>query len=258
MIFESHAHYDDKKFDKDRDELLLSLKDHNVGTVINIGADLAGLRRSVVLSKKYDFMYAAVGIHPSEIDEISEDVIDEMIEDAKLPKTVAIGEIGLDYYWEKTPEGRQKQKLWFKRQLEVSYDVDLPVVIHSRDAAKDTFDILKEEASKGLRAVIHCYSNSPEMADEYKKMGYFFGIGGVVTYKNAQSLKESVRRIPIEQILLETDSPYLTPEPHRGKRNDSTYLPLVVKEIARLKGISEQEVIDITEANAKRLFTKVV
>lgn len=257
MIFESHAHYDDKRFDKDRDEILSSLSKHNIGTVINVAADLVGLRRSVELARDYDFVYAAVGIHPSEIADLNEEVLQEIKEDASDEKVVAIGEIGLDYHWEKTKEGRQKQKEWFLRQLEVAKEVDLPVIIHSREAAGDTFDILKPYAKEKNDIVIHCYSGSADMAKEYVKMGLYIGVGGVVTYKNAKALKETVMQIPLEYILLETDCPYLTPEPFRGKRNDSTYLAYVIKEIAKLKEITEVEVIEATQENARRLFTKV-
>lgn len=257
MIFESHAHYDDKRFDDDRDRLLSSMPDHNIGTIINVGSNLDGLRQSVELSEKYNFVYAAVGIHPSDIDDLNEDVMAEMEAFAKSPKVVAIGEIGLDYYWEKDKDRRKTQKSWFERQLELARKVELPVIIHSRDAAKDTFDVLKIAAGMGTKAVVHCYSGSPEMAEDYVKLGFYLGVGGVVTFDNAKNLKETVERIPLGNILVETDSPYLTPSPFRGKRNDSTYLPYVIKEIAKIKNVTEDEVIEVTEKNGKKLFTKI-
>lgn len=257
MIFESHAHYDDKRFDDDRDRLLSSMPDHNIGTIINVGSDIDGLRQSVELSEKYSFIYAAVGIHPSDIDDLNEAVMLEIEELAKRPKTVAIGEIGLDYYWEKDKDRRQAQKAWFEKQLNLAKRAGLPVIIHSRDAARDTFDILKNAAGEGIKAVVHCYSGSPEMAEDYVRMGFYLGVGGVVTFDNAKALKETVERVPIENILIETDSPYLTPSPFRGQRNDSTFLPYVIKEISKIKNITEDEVIEVTEKNAKKLFKKV-
>ena len=201
------------------------------------------------MSEQYPFIYAAVGVHPSDTEELNEEKMVWLKEVSKKEKVVAIGEIGLDYYW---PEpDREIQKKWFIRQMELAQEVNLPVIIHSRDAAQDTIEILKQFPANG---VIHCYSYTKESAKEFLKIGYYFGIGGVLTFKNAKKLKEAVMEIPMDRILLETDSPYLAPEPNRGKRNSSLNIPYVVKELAQLKGITEEEVINITTENTKRLF----
>lgn len=253
-MFETHAHFDDEKFDVDREELLASLPANNIDYVVNVGASIETTKKTIELSKKYDFIYAAVGVHPSDISDLNEDTFFWLREQTKYEKTVAVGEIGLDYYWDKEPEVQKNQRYWFKRQLELAREVNLPVIIHSRDAAKDTLDIMSEMKAGEIGGVVHCFSYSKEMALEYVKMGMYIGVGGVVTFKNAKKLKEAVEAIPMESILLETDCPYLTPEPNRGKRNSSLYLPYVVKEIANIKGISEEEVINITTQNAKKMY----
>ena len=257
MIFETHAHYDDGRFDEDREQLLNSLKEAGVGPVINIGASLESTKQTMELAETYDFVYAAVGIHPSEIHELNEESFAWITSLAHHPNTVAIGEIGLDYYWDKEEEVQANQRFWFKRQLQLAREVNLPVVIHSRDAGADTLAILKEENAQEIPGVIHCYSYSKEMALEFVKMGFYIGIGGVLTFKNARKLVETVEAIPMERILLETDCPYMAPEPYRGKRNSSLYLPYVVEKIAEIKGITTEEVERITWENATRLFTKV-
>lgn len=257
MIFESHAHYDDKQFDIDRDELFSSMQEHGIETVINVGATFQGCQDTVSLTKEYDFVYGAIGIHPSEISDLNEEVCDWLWEKSHLPKIVAIGEIGLDYYWEKEEKVRQKQKDWFRRQMEIAKEVELPVIIHSRDAAEDTLHLMKEIHAEQIPGVIHCFSYSLEMAEIYLDMGYHIGIGGVVTFKNAKKIKEVAAQIPLERMLLETDSPYLAPEPNRGKRNSSLNLPYVAEEIASLRGITTEEVYAVTRENARRLFGKV-
>lgn len=252
MIFDTHAHYDDEQFDKDRDELLASMQACGVEAVTNIGASLATSQNTIELTKKYPFVYGAIGVHPNEVDELNEDGIAWLKENSALPKIVAVGEIGLDYYWDEP--GREVQKKWFLRQLELAREVKLPVVIHSRDAAKDTLDIMKSFHAENLGGVIHCFSYTKEMAREYLNMGFYLGIGGVVTFKNAKKLKEVVEYMPMEQMVLETDCPYLSPVPNRGKRNSSLNLPYVVEEVARLKGISVDEVIEITNRNAKTMY----
>ncbi|MCR5641667.1 MAG: TatD family hydrolase [Lachnospiraceae bacterium] len=257
MIFETHAHYDDESFDEDRDVLLARLPQENIETVINVGATFAGAKASLELAHQYPYIYAAVGVHPSEIADLSEGTLEELQQMARDRKTVAIGEIGLDYYWDKEADVQEAQRMWFRRQLELARQVQLPVIIHSRDAAEDTFSMMKEAAGWGMEGVIHCYSYSAEMAREYVKLGYYIGVGGVVTFKNARKLKETVDQIPLEQILLETDSPYMTPEPFRGMRNDSTYIPYVIETIAKIKGITQDEVMVTTRENARRLFSRV-
>lgn len=252
MIFDTHAHYDDEQFDIDRDSLLLSMKENGIGTIVNIGANLASSETTLELAHKYDFIYAAVGVHPSDCTELSEDNFDRIRQMSADEKCVAIGEIGLDYYW---PEpDHELQKKWFIRQLDLARQVKLPVVIHSRDAAADTVQILKDNNAGDIGGVVHCFSYSKEVALECVKMGFYIGVGGVLTFKNGKKMKEVVSEIPIEKIILETDCPYLAPEPNRGKRNSSLNLPYVVKAMAEIKGISEQEVIDITEQNARSMY----
>lgn len=252
MIFETHAHYDDEKFDEDRAELLSSMQENGIGRIINVSANLESLENTRKLMEAYPFIYGAFGLHPDEVGDLNEDVMARMRELCRMEKAVAVGEIGLDYYWDK--ENHEKQEYWFRRQIALAREEKLPMIIHSREAAADTLRVMKEEKSEEIGGVIHCFSYSVEMAEEYLKMGFYLGIGGVVTFKNAKKIKEVVQMAPMERILLETDSPYLAPVPYRGKRNSSLYLPYVVQEIAELKGISEEEVIETTEKNAVRLF----
>lgn len=252
MIFDSHAHYDDKAFDSDREVLLTSLHEAGVGTVVNVGASLKGTADTVKLSEKYSFIYGAAGIHPDEVGELNEENFQWLAEQCRRKKIVAVGEIGLDYYWDK--QNHMLQKQWFIRQLRLAKELRLPVIIHSREASADTMEILKQEQAPELSAVIHCYSYSKEMAREYLKMGYYLGIGGVVTFQNAKKLKDVVQEMPIERMLLETDCPYLAPVPFRGRRNDSRYLSYVAEAVAKLKGITKEEVICRTEENARNFY----
>ena len=254
MIFESHAHYDDEAFDEDREELLESLKENGVGTIINVGASLDSCEKTVNLAEKYDYIYAAVGVHPSDVADLNEENFAWLEGLTKKDIVVAIGEIGLDYYWDKEKEIWENQKYWFKRQMELARKTNLPVIIHSRDAANDTMTLMKEIHAEEIRGVIHCYSYSKEMAKEFIKMGYYIGVGGVVTFKNAKKLAEAVKEIPLERILVETDCPYLAPEPFRGKRNDSGKLPYVIYKIAELKETTPEEVERVTRENAMKLF----
>ena len=253
MIFDSHAHYDDKQFGEDRHELLSSMGKNNVSNIVNVGASIDGCRRTLALAEEWDFIFAALGVHPSDVNDLNEESFSWLKQNLKHPKVVAVGEIGLDYYWEKEPEAQEKQRNWFCRQLELARETNLPVIIHSREAAADTMEIMKEHA-QGIPGVIHCYSYSKEMAREYVKMGYYIGVGGVVTFNNAKKLKETVEEISLEHIVIETDCPYLAPEPYRGKRNSSLYLPYIIEEIARLKGISPEEVEEVTFRNALNLY----
>ncbi len=252
MIFDTHAHYDDESFDEDREELLFSLKNKGVETVVNVGASVASTKKTFEIVKKYDFMYGAVGIHPEDVERLDESHMEWLKSLAADKKIVAIGEIGLDYHYDE-PE-REVQKKWFARQLDLAYELDMPIIIHSRDAAADTLDIMKAHHGDELNGVIHCFSYSPEMAQIYLDMGYYLGIGGVVTFKNSKKFKEVVKMTPLERIVLETDCPYLTPEPHRGKRNDSSYLKYVVECISELKGISAEEIIKTTCENAVKMY----
>lgn len=252
MIFDSHAHYDDRQFDEDREEVLAHLKDAGVERVVNISNGWDDMLRSFALVEKYPFMYGTAGIHPCKVSDLNEERLEELRKYCHRDKIVAVGEIGLDYYWMSDP--KEVQKEWFIRQLRLAKEENLPVVIHSRDAAQDTFDIMKAEHAGTTGGVIHCYSGSLEMAREYVKIGYYLGIGGVVTFKNSKVLKKVAAEIPLERIVVETDCPYLAPTPHRGKRNSSAYLPLVINEIASLRNIPPEEVERVTYDNACRLY----
>lgn len=254
MIFETHAHYDDEKFDVDKDLLIQELLSGKICNIINVGAAIKGVEDSIALAEKYPQIYAAAGVHPSEIDELNEETYAWLKEQAKHEKVVAIGEIGLDYYWDKEPDVQQAQRYWFAKQMELAREYNLPVIIHSRDAAEDTMRVMKECRAEEIPGVVHCYSYSPEMAKEFVKMGYYIGVGGVVTFKNAKKLKETVEQIPLERLLLETDAPYMAPEPHRGSRNHSGNLVYVAEKVAELKGVTVDEVEAVTRQNAKSLF----
>ncbi len=256
MIFETHAHYDDDKFTEDRDELILAVHESGVHPIINVGASIHSTQTTLELAKHYPFIYAAVGVHPSDVADLNEDTFAWLKEQTTYAKTVAVGEIGLDYYWDKEADVQEKQRYWFGRQLQLAREADLPVIIHSRDAAADTLQVMRDNHAESIPGVIHCYSYSPELAQEFVRMGYYIGVGGVVTFKNAKKLVETVQTIPMERILLETDSPYMAPEPHRGTRNDSRNIPYVIAKLAELKGITPQAVERITEENAYRLFAK--
>lgn len=252
MIIDTHAHYDDDAFNEDRDQVLQALQQSGIEMVVNVGASMKTSKNTVDLCNEYDFIYGAVGVHPNETMELTEDSIQTLKEYTKHPKIVAVGEIGLDYYWNE-PD-REIQKKWFTRQLDLAKEVDLPIIIHSRDAAKDTLDILTSSEYQDVSGVIHCFSYGTEMAREYLNRGYVLGIGGVVTFNNAKKLKEVVEYVPLESIVLETDCPYLAPVPNRGKRNSSLNLPYVVTQIADLKQVSEETVIRVTRENARRLY----
>lgn len=254
MIFETHAHYDDERFNEDRDLLIQELLGGKICNIINVGAALKGVADSIALAEKYEQVYAAAGVHPSEISDLNEKTFLWLKEQVKHEKVVAIGEIGLDYYWEKEPKLQELQREWFRRQMELARECKLPVIIHSRDAAEDTMKVMKEVHAEEIPGVIHCYSYSAEMAKEFVKMGYYIGVGGVVTFKNAKKLKETVEQIPLERLLLETDAPYMAPEPHRGSRNHSGNLIYVAEKIAELKGITIEEVENATKRNAMTLF----
>ena len=252
MIFDTHAHYDDKWFDDDRDELIQSLPEAGIGRVVNIASSYESVDECLALAHRYDHVYCALGIHPENCADMTEEKLEEIRKKLTDEKAVAVGEIGLDHYW---PEPDPKiQEHWFARQLQLAREVGLPVVIHSREAAADTMRIMKENHAEDIGGVLHCYSYSAELAREFIKMGFYIGIGGVVTFKNAKKLLKVTEEVPLENILLETDCPYLAPVPFRGKRNSSLYLPYVVTKIAQVKGIPEEEVIRVTERNAEKMY----
>lgn len=252
MIFESHAHYDDTAFDADREEILNQCREQGIETIMNVSASLDSVKSTLALAEKYPFIYGAVGIHPDETGELSEEAFAWLRGQCRHPKAAAVGEIGLDYYWDK--EKHELQKYWFHRQMELAKELGLPIIVHSREAAADTLEAVRAAHSPKLRGVIHCFSYGPELAGEYLDMGYYIGIGGVVTFKNAKKLKEVVKMLPLERILLETDCPYLAPEPNRGKRNTSLNLPYIAEAIGQLKGIEAKEVIRVANENARTLY----
>ena len=252
MIFETHAHYDDAKFDTDREMLLAELPQRGISPVINAGSSIATTKTTLSLAQEYPFLYAAVGVHPSDVDDLNEDTYAWLKQQTTLQKTVAVGEIGLDYYW---PEpDHETQKKWFLRQLDLAREIKKPVIIHSREAAKDTVDLMTEAHAEEIGGVIHCYSYTKETAKTFLDMGFYFGIGGVLTFKNAKKLKEAVEYIPMDRIVLETDCPYLAPEPNRGKRNSSLNIPYVIAAMAQIKGITEEEVRKAAWENALKLY----
>ncbi|MCM1466676.1 MAG: TatD family hydrolase [Alistipes sp.] len=253
MIFETHAHYDDEKFNDDRDALIKSFPENGIEYVVNIGSSVESCKTTAELAKKYDYVYAALGVHPSEVQYITEDFFMWLEEEIRTnPKVKAVGEIGLDYYWEE-PEA-DLQKIWFERQTMLARKLHKPIVIHSRDAAKDTYDMMSGMKCGEIGGVIHCFSYPVEEAKKYLDMGFYIGIGGVVTFKNARKLREVTEYVPMDRILLETDCPYLAPEPNRGKRNSSLNLTYIVAKIAEIKKISYEEVVERTNENARRMY----
>jgi len=251
-IFDSHAHYDDGAYAHDRDAILASLVVKGVEYVVNVGSSLRSLSWVVDLTKKHEHVYGAIGIHPDDTNQLNDDIFAKMSKLCDYEKIVAVGEIGLDYYWDSTP--RDVQRHWFVKQIELAKKKNLPIIVHSREATADTFEVIKETDAVQVGGVIHCFSSSAEMAAKYVDLGFYIGVGGVVTFKNGKKLKDVVDHIPIESILLETDCPYLAPTPFRGKRNDSTLIQYIAEAVGKIKGISTDDVIRITNENAKRMF----
>ena len=250
MIFDTHAHYDSGAFNADRFQILGGMPEKNVGLIVDPGCDLESSRAAVELAEKYDFVYAAVGWHPEDIDKFSEEAFSELQKLAQHPKCVAVGEIGLDYYWDS--EHKDEQKELFRRQIELALELNKPAIVHDREAHGDSLEIVCGYPE--LRGVFHCYSGSPEMAAELLKRGWYLGFDGPITYKNARRAIEVLEICPIERIVIETDSPYLTPVPNRGKRNDSSQLCHVIEKIAEVKGMSAGDVERITFENGKKLY----
>ena len=293
-IIDTHAHYDNEDFDHDREILLGSFPEKGIEKVINAGASVRGARRGLEMAEKWPHVYCALGVHPNEIfaasapafddaedaseaeaqeneaglsavsapawkntlqEDLTEEILREFAALSKHPKVAAIGEIGLEYHYEE-PD-REMQKHWFRRQIALAKEVGLPIIVHSRDAVQDTLNVIREEHAEDAGGVIHCFSAGPEVAAIYVKLGFYIGIGGVVTFKNGRKMKEVVQSVPMDRILLETDSPYLAPVPHRGHRNNSLYLPQVAEAIAELNGLTRDEVIEITRENALRCFPRL-
>ena len=258
MIIDTHAHYDDEAFEEDRRELLLSLGEAGVSKAITVCASVDSLTSAPALVGEYPFLYLAAGIHPDDAGLYTPEVHEQIRTLARQERTVAIGEIGLDYYWHKEEEEHKRQQEVFLAQMELSREEGLPFMVHSRDACADTIRLCREGAAgREAPGIIHCFSYSWEAARDFLSMGFYLGIGGVVTYKNGRKLKEVVEKAPLERLVLETDCPYLSPVPFRGKRNSSLHLPYVVEEIARLKNVSEEEVRQATWENAHRLMPRL-
>lgn len=252
MIFDTHAHYDDEAFDGDREELLGSLGGAGIAAVMNVAADLASCASTLKLAEAYSWIYGAMGVHPSETGGLDMEGLRCLEAACGHEKVRAVGEIGLDYHWEEPDPAIQKE--WFVCQLDLARRLGLPVIIHSRDAARDTLDIMKAEKSGDIGGVIHCFSYGKEIAREYLDMGFFLGIGGVSTFNNAKKLKEVVEYAPLEALVLETDSPYLAPVPNRGKRNSSLNLPYVIDAVSALRGVDRDVVTETVWENSLKLY----
>lgn len=252
MIIDSHAHLDDARFNKDRDKLIKELEENGIELAINIGSDLKTSIASTALADKHENIYAAVGIHPHSAKEVDESTIEILRSFAARDKVVAIGEIGLDFHYDNSP--RDIQKKWFKEQIKLAKEVNLPIVVHSRESDQEVLDIIKEAQDGTLRGVLHCFSGSVELAKEYIKLGFYISLAGPVTFKNARVPKEVAKAVPLDKLLVETDSPYLTPEPYRGKRNEPIYTKYVAGTIADLRGISYEELAKATNRNTRDLF----
>ncbi|SCX79382.1 TatD family hydrolase [Alkaliphilus peptidifermentans] len=252
MLFDSHAHLDDSRYNQDRDHIVEAARESGVKYILNPGADIASSVKAVNLAEKYQMIYAAVGVHPHDVNDMDQNTLEILRSLTNKNKVVAIGEIGLDYYYNHSP--RDVQKEWFRKQVILAKEVKLPVIIHDRDAHQDVFDVLREYNAGEYGCVMHCYSGSVELAKEYIKLGIYISIAGPLTFKNAKKTHEVAKEIPLEWLLVETDSPYLTPMPYRGKRNEPGYVKHVVEAIAEAKGITFQEVAEHTTSNAMKLF----
>jgi TatD DNase family protein len=251
-FIDSHAHLDDKAFDEDRDKVIDTLKDNNIELVLDPGSDLDSSKAAVELAGKYPFIYAAVGCHPHDSKFMNGDTMDIFRELAKNKKVIGIGEIGLDYFYDNSD--RETQKIWFREQIRLAKELDMPYIVHDREAHEDVFKIMKEENYDGTRGILHCYSSSVEMAKEFMKLGFFISLGGPVTFKKSKTPKLVAREVPLDRILIETDSPYLTPEPFRGKRNEPKYVKYAAEEIARIKEVPVDVVAKKTAENFRKLF----
>lgn len=252
MLFDTHAHYDDNRFAEDADALLSSMTQNNVGYIMNACSGMSDIPRILELAEKYPFVYAAVGVHPSETEHLTESDMHTLVKLSQHPKIKAIGEIGLDYYYDDPP--REKQQKWLARQIDIAHEVQLPIIIHDRDAHADTLRILREHHAEQVGGVFHCYSGSTEMLREVLELNMYVAFGGTLTFKKSVKAVEAAKAAPLDRILIETDSPYLTPEPHRGKRNSSLYIHYVAEKLADIRGLSVAEIEHITTENGKRCF----
>jgi TatD DNase family protein len=252
MLFDSHAHYDDEKFKDDRYKVIENVHRGGVSYILNASTNLASAIDCIAFAQEFEYVYAAVGIHPHNAEEVNNNSMVALADFAGDKKVVAIGEIGLDYFYNNSP--KEIQKHWFARQINLAVELNLPIIVHDRDAHEDTMKIIENEKAESVGGVFHCYSGSVEMAKELLKKNFYISIGGSVTFKNAKRIIDVVKFVSLDRILIETDCPYMTPEPFRGKRNDSGYIRLVAEKIAEIRGKDFEEIASITTENAKRLF----
>ncbi len=252
MLIDTHAHYDDKKYSEDRNETIQRAFDSGVELIINVAVDVPSSIECVDIAKEFDFVYSAIGFHPQNVARADDNSIAELMNIAKYKKVIAVGEIGLDYYYPQPP--RELQKIWFAKQINMAKELKLPLIVHDRDAHQDALSIIKNENAKQVGGVFHCYSGSVETAREILKNDFYISFTGVVTFKNAKSILEVVKSIPDDRLLIETDCPYLAPEPFRGKRNESSFVIHTANKIAEIRGTTPERIEEITTENAKRLF----
>ena len=252
MLFDTHAHYYDTQYDKDRSEAIKRARESGVEYILSVSSDVASSVENITLSQNYDFFYAAIGVHPHNVIDLNNNIISDLADFAAYHKVVAIGEIGLDYFYDNSP--CEAQKIWFAKQISLAKNLKLPIIVHDRDAHEDTLSILKDESAKDVGGVLHCFSGSVEMAREVMNQNFLISIAGPVTFKNANRLLDVVRYVPDDMLLIETDCPYLAPEPYRGKRNESAYIKMIAEKISKIKGKPLEYIEQITTSNAKRLF----
>lgn len=251
-LIDTHSHYNDEKFDNDRDEVIQNITNSGITTIINAGYSLESSKRAIEMANNYDFMYATVGVSPNDIENLENNYIEQIKEMAKEQKVIAIGEIGLDYYWNK--ENKETQKEIFIKQVELANQLGLPIVIHTRDAVMDTIDILKNKVNCNKKGVFHCCPLNTELIKEGLKLGFYISFAGPITFKNSKNAEEIVKMVPIDRILIETDSPYLSPEPVRGTRNDSRNIKYIAQKIAQIKNMPIENIAEQIQKNAKTIF----
>ncbi|MFZ5985599.1 MAG: TatD family hydrolase [Bacillota bacterium] len=252
MLFDSHAHYDDEKFKDDKYDVINKAYESGVTYILNASSNIASSVETISLTQEFEFIYAAVGIHPHYVSDINDNSMVTIADFAKNEKVVAIGEIGLDYYYDNSP--RELQRYWFAKQISLAQRLNLPIIVHDRDAHEDVMNIIKYEGADSVGGVFHCFSGSVEMAKEVLDNNFYISVGGALTFKNARKLIDVVKYVPIDRLLIETDCPYLTPEPYRGQRNDSSFVRLVAEKVAQIKELELQVVAEATMNNAKKLF----
>lgn len=253
ILIDTHSHIDMPDFE-DLNLIISNAKENGVEKIILPSTDRSSFEKVIEIADKFEEVYCALGIHPTEFKEISDEDFEKIIELSNHPKVVAIGECGLDYYWDKTPERAAAQKEVFLKQIKIANQIKKPLIVHDREAHKDTFDLITQNLDAGIPVIMHCFSGSLEFAKECIKHGFYIALGGVITFKNAKKAHEVAKNIPLERLLLETDAPYLTPEPYRGKRNEPAYVKFVAEKIAEIRGISFDDIAKITTKNARKVF----